>query len=74
MPGTQSRWSGAKDLGWQSLRLERVCEVQYDPLQSRRFRHAAVFVRGRDRPPSAWRRDQLEGVLPYELARFSGDR
>src|SRR5205823_11413559 len=42
MPGAQSRWSGGKDLSWQPLRPERVCEVKYDHLQGNRFRHATV--------------------------------
>jgi ATP-dependent DNA ligase len=76
MPGAQSRWSGGKDLSWQPLRPARVCEVRYDHLQGRRFRHAAIFVRWRfDKPPDTCRFDQLEVVAPYELARvFSGKR
>ena len=74
MPGAQSRWSSGKDLSWQPLRPERVCEVRYDHLQGRRFRHAAIFTRWRfDKPPSACRFDQLEVVPPYELAHvFAG--
>ena len=33
MPGGQSRWSAGKDLSWEPLRIERVCEVKYDHLQ-----------------------------------------
>jgi ATP-dependent DNA ligase len=71
MPGGQSRWSAGKDLSWEPLRLERVCEVKYDHLQGpRRFRHAAVFVRWRpDKPPRDCRYDQLEVTTPYELAK-----
>ena len=69
MPGGQSRWSQGKDLSWEPLRVERVCEVKYDHLQGDRFRHAAVFVRWRpDKPPSACRYDQLEVTPPAELA------
>jgi ATP-dependent DNA ligase len=68
MPGGQSRWSAGKDLSWEPLRIERVCEVKYDHLQGDRFRHAAVFLRWRpDKPPSACRYDQLEVTTPYEL-------
>ena len=76
MPGAQSRWSGGKDMGWQPLRPERVCEVKYDHLQGRRFRHAAGFVRWRlDKPAPDCRFDQLEVTPPYELARvFGADR
>jgi ATP-dependent DNA ligase len=69
MPGGQSRWSAGKDLSWEPLRIERVCEVKYDHLQGDRFRHAAVFVRWRpDKPPSECRYDQLEVTPPAELA------
>src|SRR2546425_1214322 len=30
MPGGQSRWSAGRDLSWEPLRIERVCEVKYD--------------------------------------------
>jgi ATP-dependent DNA ligase len=68
MPGGQSRWSAGKDLSWEPLRIERVCEVKYDHLQGDRFRHAATFLRWRpDRSPTDCRYDQLETVRPYEL-------
>jgi ATP-dependent DNA ligase len=68
MPGGQSRWSAGKDLSWEPLRVERVCEVQYDHLQGDRFRHAAVFLRWRpDKRPRDCRYDQLEVTRPYEL-------
>lgn len=70
MPGARSRWSAGKDLDWEPLRPERVCEVKYDHLQGDRFRHAATFLRWRpDKPPEACRYDQLETVTPYELNR-----
>ncbi len=74
MPGGQSRWSAGKDLSWEPLRVERVCEVKYDHLQGDRFRHAAVFLRWRaDKPPADCRYAQLEVTPPAELARiFSG--
>jgi ATP-dependent DNA ligase len=69
MPGAQSRWSAGKDLSWEPLRIERVCEVKYDHLQGDRFRHAAVFLRWRpDKRPQDCRYDQLEVTAPYELA------
>ena len=69
MPGMQSRWSAGKDLSWEPLRLERVCEVKYDHLQGDRFRHAAVFLRWRaDKAPADCRYDQLEVTPPAELA------
>ena len=70
MPGARSRWSAGKDLSWEPLRIERVCEVRYDHLQGKRFRHAAVFVRWRfDKPPRACDYEQLEVTPPFELAR-----
>ncbi len=73
MPGAQSRWSAGKDLSWEPLRIERVCEVKYDHLQGDRFRHATTFLRWRpDKPPSACRYDQLEVTAPYELEAVFG--
>jgi ATP-dependent DNA ligase len=70
MPGAQSRWSAGKDLSWEPLRIERVCEVKYDHLQGERFRHAAIFLRWRpDKPPLECRYDQLEVTRPYELGK-----
>jgi ATP-dependent DNA ligase len=75
MPGGQSRWSAGKDLSWEPLRIERVCEVKYDHMQGDRFRHAAVFLRWRpDKPPRDCRYDQLEVTTPYELAKVFGAR
>jgi len=73
MPGGHSRWSAGKDLSWEPLRIERVCEVKYDHLQGARFRHAAVFQRWRpDKQPSDCRYDQLEVTTPYELEKVFG--
>ena len=73
MPGAQSRWSAGKDLSWEPLRPERVCEVKYDHLQGNRFRHAAIFLRWRpDKPPRECRYDQLEVTTPYELEKVFG--
>jgi ATP-dependent DNA ligase len=74
MPGGQSRWSAGKDLSWEPLRIERVCEVKYDHLQGpRRFRHAAVFQRWRpDKQPADCRYDQLEVTPAYELEKVFG--
>ena len=73
MPGGQSRWSAGKDLSWEPLRIERVCEVKYDHMQGDRFRHAAVFQRWRpDKRPADCTYDQLEITTPYELAKVFG--
>jgi ATP-dependent DNA ligase len=73
MPGGQSRWSAGKDLSWEPLRIERVCEVKYDHMQGPRFRHAAVFERWRpDKQPIDCGYDQLEVTTPYELEKVFG--
>jgi ATP-dependent DNA ligase len=75
MPGGQSRWSRGKDLSWEPLRIERVCEVKYDHLQGDRFRHGTHFQRWRpDKRPQDCRYDQLEVTPPAELAEMFGSR
>jgi len=70
MPGGQSRWSAGKDLSWEPLRAERVCEVKYDHLQGDRFRHATTFLRWRpDKQPKDCRYDQLEVTPAFELSK-----
>jgi ATP-dependent DNA ligase len=70
MPGGQSRWSAGKDLSWEPVRVERVCEVKYDHMQGDRFRHAATFLRWRpDKRPDQCTYEQLEVTAPYELAK-----
>jgi len=75
LPGATSRWNRGKDLSWQPLRPERVCEVSFDHMQGTRFRHAAQFVRWRfDKRPEDCRYDQLEVTPAYELERVFGAR
>jgi ATP-dependent DNA ligase len=75
MPGAQSRWNRGKDLSWQPLRIERVCEVAYDHLQGSRFRHATTFQRWRfDKEPKDCRYDQLEETAAFELEKIFGAR
>jgi ATP-dependent DNA ligase len=75
MPGGQSRWSAGKDLSWEPLRVERVCEVKYDHMQGDRFRHAATFLRWRtDKPPRECRYDQLDVTPPFEVAKIFAPR
>ena len=69
MPGAASRWNRGKNLTWEPLRPELVCEVAFDHLQGDRFRHAATFRRWRpDRSPADCRYDQLEETPPALLA------
>jgi ATP-dependent DNA ligase len=66
-PGASSRWNRGKDLSWEPLRPERVCEVAYDHLQRDRFRHATTFKRWRpDKSPADCRYDQLDETPAYE--------
>ena len=75
MPGATSRWNRGKDLSWEPLRPERVCEVAYDHMQGSRFRHAAQFLRWRpDKRPQDCRYDQLDVTPAYELERVFGAR
>jgi ATP-dependent DNA ligase len=73
MPGGQSRWSAGKDLSWEPLKIERVCEVKYDHMEGDRFRHPPVFLRWRsDKKPKDCRYDQLEVTPAFELEKVFG--
>ena len=73
MPGATSRWNRGKDLSWEPVRPELVCEVAFDHLQGDRFRHGATFLRWRaDRSPADCRYDQLEETPPALLADLFG--
>lgn len=70
VPGGQSRWSAGKDLSWEPIRPELVCEVSYDHLQGDRFRHATSFRHWRaDRDPRSCTYSQLDAPVPEELSR-----
>jgi ATP-dependent DNA ligase len=72
-PGAPSRWNAKKDLSWEPLAPDLVCEVAYDNLQGDRFRHAASFRRWRpDRRPDSCTYSQLEVVVPEELSAVFG--
>jgi ATP-dependent DNA ligase len=72
-PGAPSRWNANKDLSWEVLRPELVCEIGYDHLQGDRFRHATSFRRWRpDRESGSCTYSQLEAAVPEELARVFG--
>jgi ATP-dependent DNA ligase len=69
VPGGTSRWSAGKDMSWEPLRPELVCEVAYDHLQEERFRHGTSFRRWRpDRLPASCTYAQLEAPVPTELS------
>ena len=72
-PGGGNRWNAGKDMTWEPLRPEAVCEVSYDHLQQDRFRHATSFVRWRpDRDPASCTYDQLDTPVPMELQEVFG--
>ena len=67
-PGAPSRWSRDKDVNWTSLTPTLVCEVSFDHLQGRRFRHAARFLRWReDRDPRDCTYEQLTPADAFSL-------
>jgi ATP-dependent DNA ligase len=69
IPGGTSRWSAGKDMTWEPLRPELVCEVSYDHLQEQRFRHGTSFRRWRpDREPASCTYAQLDTPVPTELS------
>jgi ATP-dependent DNA ligase len=73
LPGATSRWNRGKDLSWEPLRADLVCEVAYDHLQGDRFRHGTTFKRWRpDKQPSDCRYDQLEETAPYLIGQIFG--
>ena len=72
-PGTKSRWNAGKDLSFEPLRPELVCEVAYDHLQGDRFRHATTFKRWRpDREPPSCTYAQFAVAAPHEVAAIFG--
>ena len=72
-PGGHSRWNAGRDLSFEPLRPELVCEVAYDHLEGERFRHATHFRRWRpDREPASCTYAQLDAAVPEELAEVFG--
>lgn len=72
-PGMKSRWNANKDLSWEPLRVERSCEVTFDHMQGRRFRHSSHFKRWRpDKPPKDCTYAQLDVTPAYEVAKIFG--
>jgi ATP-dependent DNA ligase len=68
MPGGMNRWNAKKDMSWEPVRVERVIEVEFDQLQSQRFRRVARFERWRpDKTPAECTYDQLDVAVPLEL-------
>ena len=73
LPGGMSRWNAKKDLSWEPLRAELVCEVGYSSMLAGRFRATTQFRQWRpDRTPQSCTYDQLEEPQPVELAEILG--
>jgi ATP-dependent DNA ligase len=72
-PGAVSRWKADKDLSWEPLRVELVCEVSYDHMEGSRFRHTAQFRHWRpDRTPESCTFEQLQTPVSFDLAEVLG--
>src|SRR5207245_1353528 len=70
-PGGPSRWSQDRDLAWEPLRPELVCEVAFDRLENDRFRHGVGFVRWRpDKSPQSCTLAQLKAEASVELKKL----
>jgi ATP-dependent DNA ligase len=73
MPGGPNRWNASKDMSWEPLRIERVCEAEYEGLMNGRFRHNARFRHWRDdKDPDDCTYGQLDAVAPAELLEMFG--
>ena len=70
-PGGPSRWSQDRDLAWEPLRPELVCEVAFDRLENGRFRHGVGFKRWRpDKNPKSCTLAQLKAEASVELKKL----
>jgi ATP-dependent DNA ligase len=68
-----SRWTRDKDLSYEKLRPDLVCEVAFDQVTGHRIRHGARFVRWRpDKPASACTFDQLVRPPDQDLRSLFG--
>jgi ATP-dependent DNA ligase len=66
-----SRWAHGKDLSYERLRPELVCEVAFDQVTGHRIRHGARFLRWRpDKRPEACTWDQLARRPTIDLPAF----
>jgi ATP-dependent DNA ligase len=63
LKGAAGRWTPDMAMDWVPIRLDRVCEVEYDRFDGDRLRHPARFLRWRpDRDPESCTFDQLREV------------
>jgi ATP-dependent DNA ligase len=66
-----SRWARGKDLSYEKLRPELVCEVAFDQVTGHRIRHGSRFVRWRpDKPADQCTFEQLVRPANVDLARL----
>lgn len=67
-PEYRSRWNADRDLSFEPLRPELVCEVAFDQVTAGRIRHGARFLRWRpDKPPGQCTADQLDRPVGGDL-------
>ena len=67
-PANMLGWSQDRDLAWEPVRPELVCEVAFDRLENDRFRHGVGFVRWRpDKSPKSCTMAQLKAEASVEL-------
>jgi ATP-dependent DNA ligase len=60
-PEGRSRWARDKDLSFEPVRPDLVCEVSFDQVTGHRIRHGARFIRWRpDKPAAQCTFDQLQ--------------
>ncbi len=66
-----SRWAHDKDLSYETLRPELVCEVGFDQVTGHRIRHGARFIRWRpDKRPDQCTFEQLVEEPTVDLRRM----
>ncbi len=69
-----SRWAREKDLSYEKLRPELVCEVAFDQVTGHRIRHGARFVRWRpDKPAAQCTFEQLVRASEVDLRELLAD-
>jgi ATP-dependent DNA ligase len=68
-----SRWAREKDLSYEKLRPELVCEVAFDQVTGHRIRHGSRFLRWRpDKPARQCTFDQLVRPANVNLSEMLG--
>jgi len=66
LKGAAGRWTPDMEMDWVPIRLDRVCEVEYDRFDGDRLRHPARFLRWRpDRDPRSCTLDQIREFLTH---------